>query len=195
MLSTPVANSNRPEPTSSRTASRSIDFDGPAHRRPREQPRDHRPELRQQHRNRDQADRDVRSLAERIRPRRGSRWQRDQRPDVALRPDRRVVAADHVRLIGGVRDQAGDRHDGDQHQQDRAEHRGQPRPAQRAAPESRPKRAGRWPWQRRRFDRGQTRQPRRLHATDRSTALMSRTARRLPLTLPDTFDSPPARGP
>ena len=61
---------------------------------------------------------------------------------------RLVVDRAEVRVVGGVRQQAGREHHRDAHQQHQAEHRGQPRAADRAAPErpaDRPRRTGlRW---------------------------------------------------
>ena len=79
-------------------------------------------------------------------------------------------------LVGRVGDQAGHRHHDDQHQQAGPEKRRQPRAAQRAAPEARPKRA------RRRLGHQPPDPLERAlaHASSRSTRLMSRTARALP---------------
>ena len=110
---------------------------GRRRRRPGEQPRDHRPQLRQQDRHGDQAARDVHALRERVEPR------RPRRP--VEEPGERQVGVDQavaaeVGLVGEVGQEAGHRHGRDEHEQQRAEHRREPRAPQRGAPEPGPER-------------------------------------------------------
>ena len=66
-------------PRAARPSSRSKPCDGAPHRRPREQPRDHRPELREHDRDHREPDVDVQALAQRVEPRRPARPAEERR--------------------------------------------------------------------------------------------------------------------
>ena len=89
----------------------------------------------------------MQALAERVEPRRPAR-PAEERREREVGADERVAA--QVRLVGGVGEEAGDGDDADEHEQHRAEHGREPRPAQRRAPEAGPERA------RRRGDHGRS---------------------------------------
>lgn len=113
------------------------------HRRPGKQLGDHRPELREKHRNQYDAECHVDTLRKPIEP------VRIRRPGEQVEPQpasvRGPVIGSQVRVVRRVREQSGDEHQRNAHQQHRAEHGRQPRPTERAAPESRPCRTERRP--------------------------------------------------
>ena len=141
MFSSPVTISNRIPPTSISSDTRSSACASDRDRRPREQPRDHRPQLRQHDRDQDQPEPDVQTLVEPVEPRRGGRpVERRQVQPADVARDRLA----ELRPVRDVGEQAGDGHDGQRDEQDDAEHRRQPRPAQRAAPTRRALQPRRW---------------------------------------------------
>lgn len=60
-------------------------------------------------------------------------------------PVRRLVITTEIRVVGCVGKQPGHEQNRNAHEQHRTENRRQPRPAQRTAPELRPRRTHRWP--------------------------------------------------
>ncbi|GFN05214.1 hypothetical protein Smic_37700 [Streptomyces microflavus] len=111
---------------------------GVAHRpggRQREQARDHRPELRQQHGYEHDADRDVQPLRQPVEPVRSGRPGEQVE---AQQPLVRGLVVDRVqvRVVRGVREQAGDEQQGEPDEEDETEHGGEAHSAHRAAPEA-----------------------------------------------------------
>ena len=103
-----------------------------AQRRPGEQPRDDRPQLGQQHRHQRQPQQDVGALADPVDPARaGDPVEQVKGEDPVLRG--RVVAG-QPGVVGGPGDQPGDELDRYPHQEHGAEHRREPRAAQRTLP-------------------------------------------------------------
>ena len=130
MLSSPVTISNRIPPTSSSSESRSSAWAGERTGGQREQLRRHRPQLRQHHRDEHQPEPDVQALGEPVEPRRRGR---PVEPGQVQEPDVIRDRLPELRAVGDVAEQAGEDHHGQGGQEDGAEHRGEPRPAQRAA--------------------------------------------------------------
>ncbi len=106
-------------------------------RRQREQLRDDRPELGQQHGHQGDAEGDMEALGDPVEPVRARRPGEEIEAEQALVRGLVVDAARQIRVVGGVRQQPGHEQQRDTGQQDDPEQGRQPGAAQRTAPEGR----------------------------------------------------------